>query len=109
MAELNMKEAIRKYNNIMMTLGYEHNAIDPDWGEDTENWNLRDMVAECDYTLSCYYEEGHCNNDMRYSSDEYERKCWKSETGRLKRFINRYASYINDMKCATRHCSQYDN
>lgn len=108
MAELNMKAAIKKYNEIMMGIGYEHNTIGTSFSEDTDNWNLRDMVAECDYTLSCYYESGHCNADMRYSDDKYERDLWKSETGKLKRFIKHYAPFIDDMKCTMNHCSIYD-
>lgn len=42
------------------------------------------MVAECDYALSCYYEDGHCNAEMRLSKDIEERKMWKTETGKLK-------------------------
>lgn len=66
------------------------------------------MVAECDYTLSTYYESGHCNEDMRHG-DEEDKKLWKSETGKLKRFINTYSPFISDMKCVSGHCSKYDN
>jgi hypothetical protein len=107
-AELNMKQAVKSYNDIMASIGYEHNMIGTEFSEDTEDWNLRDMVAECDYTLSCYYEDGHANGDMRYSEDEYERDLWKSETGALKKFIKKYEPFIKDMECATGHCSQYD-
>ena len=104
-----MKSAIRRYNGIMETIGYEHNTINTRFSEDTDGWNLRDMVAECDYALSCYYEEGHCNADLNLSSDPVERKMWKSETGRLKRFIEAYKPFIDGLKCITPHCSQYDN
>lgn len=109
MKKLNMATAIKRYNNIMSTIGYEHNTIGTNLSEDTEKWNLRDMVAECDYTLSCYYENGHCNGDMRYSDDPEERKMWYREVGYLKRFINTYSKFIKDLVCAAGHCSQYDN
>lgn len=109
MKNVNLESAIKKYNSIMESIGYEHLTIGTIFSENTEKWNLRDMVAECDYVLSCYYEEGHCNADMKKSSDEMERKMWKSETGKLKRFIERYKPFINDLKCVSRHCSQYDN
>ena len=109
MAELNMKKAIRRYNSIVGDIGYEHLQIGTRFSEDTENWNLRDMVAECDYVLSCYYESGHCNGDMRYSNDPEERKMWKSETGRLKRFIEAFEPFIGDMVCTGVHCSRFDN
>lgn len=106
---LNMIVATKRYNDIMMDIGYEHNTIGTEYSEDTDGWNLRDMVAECDYTLSCYYEDGHCNAEMRYSTDPEERRMWKSETGRLRRFIKAYEPFIGDMVVATGHCSSYDN
>ena len=106
--KLNMKTAVKRYNGIMEAIGYEHNTIGTIFSEDTEKWNLRDMVAEADYTLSTYYEEGHCNCDMR-NGDEDERKMWRSETGKLARFIKAYEPYIKEMKCSQGHCSRYDN
>ena len=103
-----METALKRYNNIMYMLAYEHNTIGTNYSEDTENWNLRDMVAECDYVLSTFYESGHCNCDMRYESEE-GRKEWTREVGILKRFINTYSKYIDDMICECGHCSTYDN
>ena len=109
MRQLNMYSAIKRYNAIMGAIGYEHNEIGTGFSDKTENWNLRDMVAECDYILGTYYEDGHCNADMRTSFDEEERKMWKSEVGKLQRFIAAYESFARDMICTQRHCSQYDN
>lgn len=109
MKKLNIESAIKRYNSIMETIGLEHNTIGTKFSEGTDKWNLRDMIAEADYTLSTYYEDGHCNADMRYSTDEKERKMWKSEVGRLERFIKAYEPYINDLKCYEKHCSNYDN
>ena len=102
------KAALRKYNEIMSILCLEHNTIGEELSEGTENWNLRDMVAECDYTLSTYYEGGHCNCDMKEDGPE-GRKAWISETGRLKRFIAHWEPYIANLKCAEGHCSRFDN
>lgn len=99
------QKAIKRYNKLMEYLGYEHNTIGTWLSEDTEGWNLRDMVAECDYTLSTYYENGHANYDLK--SECYKR--WISDVGRLKRFINAYEPYIKDIKCNINHCSKYDN
>lgn len=107
--EKQMKSAVKKYNDIMETIGYEHNTIETRFSEDTKAWNLRDMVAECDYTLSTYYEDGHCNADMRFSRYDDERKMWVSEVGKLKRFINHWKPYIKGIKCSVNHCSRYDN
>jgi hypothetical protein len=109
LTEKQIASAIKKYNDIMEMIGYEHNTIGTSLSEDTENWNLRDMVAECDYTLSTYYEWGHCNAEMKDSDDEYERKMWRSETAKLKRFIEHWKPYISDMKCSVNHCSNFDN
>ena len=99
------KKATKRYNDIMTCLGYEHNTINTRFSENTDNWNLRDMIAECDYILSTYYENGHGNNDLKYECY----KQWLSDVNRLKRFINRFEVYINDIKCTIRHCSKYDN
>lgn len=105
---MDMQKVIKRYNSIMSMLCYEHNTIGTRLSEDTENWNLRDMVAECDYVLSTYYEDGHCNGDMRYSYEPEERAAWRRETGFLKRFIDRFSPMIADMKCVSKHCSKYD-
>lgn len=107
MKKVNMKTAIKKYNAIMMRIGYEHNSIGTEFSEGTDNWNLRDMVAEMAYTLSTYYEEGHANHDMQYDGSDWK-KMWVSETGKIKRFIKRYEPFIKNMKCAEPHCSNYD-
>ena len=106
---INLTAAVKKYNDIMYNLCRELNTIGQPLSEGTENWTLRDMVAECDYELSTYYEDGHMNNDLRYSEDEYEKKQWRSETGKLKRFIYNYAYVVKYMKCAEGHCSKYDS
>jgi hypothetical protein len=103
------QQALKKYNEIMNGLCYEHNTIGTALSEGTANWNLRDMVAECDYVLSTFYEDGHLNGDMRYSDDADERRQWTSDTGKLKRFIAHWLPYISEMACAEGHCSQYDN
>jgi hypothetical protein len=107
MKKLNMETALKRYNNIMWALCYEHNTIGTSLSENTENWNLRDMVAECDYVLSTYYEDGHMNHDLKYEGKE-EYKVWVRETGYLKRFIATYEKFIDDMECTEGHCSQYD-
>ena len=109
MKNLNMESALKRYNNLMYELGREHNTIGCTLSENTDEWNLRDMVAECDYELSTYYECGHCNEEMRHSADVDERKMWRSEVGKLTRFIKTYEPFIDDMICAEGHCSKYDN
>ena len=102
-----IKTATKKYNSIMDDLGYEHNTIGTSLSEDTEGWNLRDMVAEMDYTLGTFYESGHCNEEMRYGSDE-EKKYWRSCVGKMSRFIKHYAPLAKEMRCTSGHCSKFD-
>ena len=108
MKNMNFEDAKKRYNDIMYCICREHLTIGETLSEDTENWNIRDMVAECDYQLSTYYEVGHCNEEMR-REDEEGRKMWYSETGKLKRFIEAYKPFIEGIKCAAGHCSRYDN
>lgn len=105
MKQLNMEKAIERYNGIMCCIAYEHCTIGTNFSESTEGWNLRDMVAECDYILSTYFEYGHANAEIK--QENY--KMWKSETGKLQRFIKAYEPYIDGIKCVSGHCSKYDN
>lgn len=102
--EKQFAQAKRKYNEIMNCLGYEHLTLGERLSENTEDWNLRDMVAECDYVLSTYYEVGHCNEELKH--EDY--KEWRSHVGKLKRFIAHWLPYAQDMACAQGHCSKYD-
>jgi hypothetical protein len=110
MKYLNIEKATDRYNGIMLDLCADHLTIGiPSYSEGTDGWNLRDMVAECDYLLSTYYDPGHTNYDMKDSDDEDERKAWRSETGKLKRFIAAYEQFISEMRTTEDHCSKYDN
>ena len=104
MKKVNMATAVKKYNDIMWSICYEHSTIGTSLSENTENWNLRDMVAECDYVLSTYYECGHCNYEMKEEAPDE----WRKEVGYLKRFIKRYEPFIQNMVCVAGHCSSYD-
>ena len=106
--KLDMGKVTKRYNDLMNYLTLEHRSIGCYLSENTDGWNLRDMVAECDYQLSTYYEWGHNNYELRYSEFPEERKTWRCDTGRLKRFIARYEPYIWDMECHAGHCSKYD-
>lgn len=100
--------AIQRYNECMFAVCYEYSTINTNFSENTENWNIRDMVAECDYVLSTYYEVGHANYDMK-SGDIDERIAWQNETELLKAFIKDYEPFVVNTKCVAGHCSKYDN
>ena len=103
------EKAVKRYNDMMFDLGLEFLTIGTRFSEDTDGWTIRDLVAEADYQLSCYFEDGNACGEMRHSEDEYERKAWRSTVGRLTRFINYYKPYIEGVRCTQGHCSQYDN
>ena len=68
-SERRMQTAIKKYNDLMYMLCCEHNTIGTKLSERTEEWNLRDMVSECQYQLDCYYEEGHNAYEQLHALD----------------------------------------
>ena len=125
-----METAIKKYNKIMYQLCLEHNTIGTKLSERTEEWNLRDMVSECQYQLDCFNEEGHdCYEALHALDDgctmtlddlmdgrgiaEYQRKFKSVESAKadmkaLRGFINQYKKDISDMECHQGHCSMWD-
>ncbi len=127
--ERRMKTAIKKYNELMYMLCCEHNTIGTKLSERTEEWNLRDMVSECQYQLDCYYEEGHDAYEQLHEldgctmtiedlmDDRYmKRHLWmmqgveeaKKEMKALRQFINTYKKHISGMECHQGHCSMWD-
>ena len=128
-SERRMKTAIKKYNDLMYMLCCEHNTIGTKLSERTEEWNLRDMVSECQYQLDCYYEEGHnayeqlhaldgCTMTIEDLMDDrcMKRYLWmmqgveeaKKEMKALRQFINTYKKDISGMECHQGHCSMWD-
>ena len=115
-----IKQATKTYNNIMRDLCLEHCTIGTNLSEDTENWNLRDMVAEMDYQLNIWLDP-----DCMYyidAHDEYQPTIqvgnrtvgeylynWQKEVARMKRFIAKYETQITNLQCHSEHCSRFDN
>lgn len=102
----NHEKAVSRFNDIMYSIGCEWCCI----AEENHNtiWNIRDMVAECDYWLSCYTEAGHCRYDDRLLSKE-DYAIWRSEKGMLERFIKTYKPFIENMLAETGHCSHFSD
>lgn len=109
MKNLNMEKAIERYNGIMFDMCLEFNTIGTNFSEIHEEWNIRDLVAECDYQLGLFYEDGTMQYEDLHSEDEYTKKQAISQVGKLKRFISAYKPFIDGLKCVIGHCSQYDN
>ena len=98
-------KAVKRYNSIMNSIAREYLTIGTKLSENTKGWNLRDMVAECDAQLKSYYEGGTSNSDLKYEDPQ----AWRSETGKLKRFIDHYKDQIEGIVCTDWHDSKYDN
>lgn len=78
------EKAVKRFNKVMMDLGYEHVTIGTEYSEMyDENTTIAKMVEEAEFWLDTYYEEDHAHGMMK----EDNKKLWVSETGKLKRFI----------------------
>lgn len=75
-----MDKVKERFKKLMRSLALEY------IGEEADNMTLADMVNECTYWLDCYYEEGNSLLELKYEDPKH----WKSDTDKLKRFINRY-------------------
>ena len=102
------ERAKRRYNRLMCSLCLEYLTIGTSYSEGTDGWNIRDMVSECAFQYEKYLDEGTMQGSMRYG-DKIERREWRSEAGRLKRFIEYYEVYIYGVVCKFKHGSIYDN
>lgn len=113
-------EAKKRYNTLMNDLGLEYLTIGTSFSEDTQDWNLRDMVSEAQYQLDVCYEDGNASADGRYIYEYMDTYCvsleeaqeihkaWLSKTMRLRNFINKYKAEALTIECTTGHCSKYD-
>lgn len=110
-----MKDAIKKYNEIMFAICREHNTIGTNFSEDTDGWNLRDMVSEMQYTIKRYKDEdGIYWQDAHDESQPIDNgvgrwfRQWKKEIAMMERFVAKYKEQVLTMKCTVSHCSQFD-
>ncbi len=132
MKEFNFEQAKAEYNSIMFDYCWEHCTIGTRFSEDTDGWNLRDMVSEAQYHLDTCYEEGHAENEGRYpeyrkidsscilSEEKYRRvirhneqekelhEYWLRKTRRLRTFVRKYKKHIEQLECVSGHCSDFD-
>ena len=114
------EEAKKRYNRLMMDYCIEHATIGTNFSENTEDWNLRDMVSEAQYHLDCCFEEGNANSEasnIEYLMDTYgvdrdiaklDHADWLRKVRRFRAFIKAYEGAVKDIKCAQGHCSCYD-
>lgn len=94
------EKIVKRWDSVMNDIGCEHVTINTRLSElehhktyyGIENGITIDwMLEEAKYWLSCYYESGNVRCDDRFiDKDCY--KMWVSETGRLKRLIDKLKS-----------------
>lgn len=70
----------------MIFVSSEHLTIGTSFSEGTDHYTIEDMVKECRYVLSTYFEGGHSNSELK----EIEPERWYLVTSKLNRFILRY-------------------
>ena len=125
-SERRMQTAIKKYNALMYRLALDHNTIGTRLSEHTEEWNLRDMVSECQYQLDQFSEYGTCQWESLHALDDIDKDTddtWeqryyadhidevnsaKADMKTLRQFINTYKKDISEMECHEGHCSMWD-
>lgn len=113
------EEAKTRYNRMMNAFALEHLTIGERLSENTENWNIRDMVSECQYQLDVCFEDGNANSEGRYTRELMERYGyspeeaidihaeWLSKTTQLRNFIKKYKTVMEE-SCTEGHCSCWD-
>lgn len=91
----------------------EYNTIGTEYTEAPERrneWNLRDMVSEVQYTLDiyndpdCIYWESAHDED----ADEEVIRQYREDISKMRRFIRTYKDEALTMQCFEGHCSRYD-
>ena len=112
MTEAAMKTAVKRYNELMFDICHEHLTIGTRFSEDTEDWNLRDLVSEMQYTLDIWndpdciaWQDAHDETQPR---DKPWYHNWYNEKKRMERFINRYKDEALGLECHAGHCSCWD-
>ena len=99
----------------MFDICQEFDTIGTSFTEDAENrnqWNLRDLVSEMQYTLdkyrdpNCvYWEDAH---DECQPAGRPWYKEWKKICARMQRFIDSHKDEALTMECHEHHCSKWD-
>ncbi len=127
-----METAVKKYNALMYRLCLDFLTIgtrDSEFPEEKSQWNLRDMVSECQYQLDMYYEEGTAQwealhwldgakltleemmNDQVMRDFTYRTRgvqTARDEMKELRKFINTYKKDVVGMECFDGHGSMWD-
>jgi hypothetical protein len=94
---INNEKIVKRWNSVMNDIGCEHLTIGTRLSELEDHMRYYDiedgisiswMIHEAGYWLKCYNEIGNVRCDDRFI-DEDNYKIWLSESGKLKRLIER--------------------
>ena len=80
-----LKDALKS-----LELYYSLQNISTDDGKEIEDYAPQEVIAEARYVLSCFYEDGHVNNEWLNSDNKDERRDAQQEVRALKSFIKKY-------------------
>lgn len=80
-----LKDAL-KSNELSISL----DNISTDDNKDIKDYTLQEVLSEARYVLSCFYENGHVNNDWLNSDIKEDRKDALKEVRVLKQFIKKW-------------------
>lgn len=124
-SERQMKNATKKYNDLMYKYGLDHLAIH----EENANWTLRDMVSEVCYQYESATTSGFARKDeyddacedyetykddeskhgrTRYKEATYTINRYREMLEDFRRFAVQYRKEASQMKCVERHSSKWD-
>ena len=103
--KINNEKLVKRWNNVMNGIGCEHLTIGESLSEldcyrtcygIEKGISVEWMLKEAKYQLSCYFEDGNIRCDDRNLGKE-EYKVWLSESGKLKRLVERLRKESNVM------------
>ena len=94
----NIESFLKRYNRLVIDeIGCFENPATFDAENETELDCLKKVLSEAQAIYDTYYEDGHENYEVRLSDDLSERKRRISELNKLKRFINYYKPFLNQL------------
>ncbi len=103
--KINNEKLVKRWNRTMNDIGCEHLTIGESLSEldcyrtcygIEEGISVEWMLKEAKYQLSCYFEDGNIRYDDRNTGKE-EYRAWISESGKLKRLVERLKKESNVM------------
>lgn len=103
--KINNEKLVKRWNNVMNDIGCEYLTIGESLSEldchrtyygVEKGISVEWMLKKAKYWLSCYFEDGNVRCDDRKLGEE-EYKVWLSESGKLKRLVERLKKESNAM------------